>query len=184
MSLPIRQRPWLLAPDDVLPVELANRRDSDMGDSIAHLGREHLDGDGLEGRHGSIQITRAVCSYRIPTDFLNGATALRFNGAAVGFRVVPHLYRIGVSGVSGLTENWFLDFETIDPLVSVSHHVAISGAPPYSAAIMALLSARKQYEIVGPGDAESCRIWLGGANELASIDGGMLVIHCASSRSG
>lgn len=182
MSLPIRARPWLLSPDDVLPVELANRRDADMADSIAHLGVEHIDSGPERGRHASIQIARAVCSYRIPTDYLNGATALRFNGPPVGFRVVPHLYRIGVSGMSGLTENWFLDFETTDPMVSVSHHVAISDAPPFSAAIMALLSARKQYDL--SGDVERCRIWLGGANELSAIDGGLLVVHCASTRSG
>ena len=177
MTLPLTGRPWLLAPDDVVPYQLVNRRGDDMKDSNDHLGIEHDD-----GAHNSIQIVRAVCTYRLPTDYLTGERVVRVSGPCVGMVATPTLYVTIVGG----DETWFLDFETTGPLVACQHYVSLTAATPYSAAELALAAGRLQYEfaIRRGRRAWSCRVWLGDRAALAKMQHGTIVAHVANQRSG
>ena len=182
MSLPLLPRPWLLAPDDVVPYQLVNRRGDDMLDSQVHLGVEHTRGAHPAGAHQSIQIARAVCSYRLPSDYLSGSRTVRVSGVAVGFVSTPQLYVTQVGGA----EAWFLDFETVGELVACQHYVSLTASTPYSAAEIALAAGRLQYEYAVRRGRNSfaCRIWLGDRAALAKMQHGTLVAHCATPRSG
>lgn len=177
MTLPLLPRPWLLAPDDVVPYQLVNRRGDDMKDSNDHLGIEHA-----HGAHDSIQIVRAVCTYRLPTDYLTGGRTVRVSGVSVGFVGTPTLYVTIVGG----DETWFLDFETTGELVAAQHYVSLTAATPYSAAGIALAAGRMQYEhaIRRGRRAWSCRAWLGSRAALAQMQHGTIVAHVATQRSG
>lgn len=178
MSLPLLPRPWLLAPDDVVPYQLVNRRGLDMKDSQDHLKIEH----DARGGHNSIQIVRAVCSYRLPTDYLTARGEVRIAGPLAGLVGVPTLDR----GLVGGDYVWFLDFEATGPLVACQHYVSLTSATPYTAAELALVAARVQYEPIYRRHrrAHEARIWLGNNAAMAKMQGGTLVVHVATQRSG
>lgn len=177
MSLPIVNRPWCLAPDDVVPYQLVNRRGDDMNDSQLHLGIEHNN-----GAHNSIQIVRAVCCYRLPSDYLTNRGQVRVSGPTVGMVGTPTLDR----GLVGGSYVWFLDFETTGELVACQHYVSLSSSTPYTAAEIALAAGRIQYERIYRRyrNSNECRVWLGTDAAMAKFQHGTLVCHIASPRSG
>lgn len=179
MTLPLTGRPWLLAPDDVVPFQLVNRRSSDMADSQTALQVEH---DG-RGGHNSIQIVRAVCAYRLPTDYLTAEPCeVRVAGPIAGFVRQPRIDRVLI----GAEYIWLLDFETTGPLVACQHYCSLTSATPYTAAELALVAGRVQYEPVFRRHrrAHEARVWLGNNAAMAKLQGGTLVAHVATQRSG
>jgi hypothetical protein len=184
VSLPIRNAPWLLAPDDVYGFRMANRRIEDMSDRVVHFAKEHTTGESGAGAHDSIQITSAVCTYVLPDAWASrGYHPLRVKGISAGFRDTPRL----LSSFVGAVPYWLLEFETILPLVGFTHHVSVSTASlPYSASIMAMLGAQREHVSSGnlnTGGTQG-RIWIGDYDAMIKHQAGTLVANCASTVSG
>ncbi len=184
MSLPIRNAPWLLAPDDVYGFRMANRRVADMSDRVAHFGVEHTIGEAGAGAHNSIQITSAVCTYVLPDGWeRRGERPVRVRGVSVGFKRAPTL----LASYVGSTRYWLLDFETILPLVGFTHHVSVGvGSLPFSTSIVAMLAAQREHVASGNRNigATQGRIWVGDYDALLKFNAGTLVANCASTVSG
>ncbi len=96
MSLPFRSVRARLAPDDVLPAELATELQATTADAAAHFTREHHTKGAQKGKHDAPPIFAAVARF----DFSAFTTYSPLGGPqsgqgtllwADGFEVAPHL---------------------------------------------------------------------------------------------